>query len=69
MLMQAIVRTDWTLEEIHDIYNQPLLELVHRAASVHRQFNDTGEVQVCTAFDQNRRLFRRLRLLSAGSPL
>ena len=42
------LRTDWTLEEIHDIYNQPLLELVHRAATVHRQYNDTGEVQVCT---------------------
>ena len=42
------LRNDWTIEEIHDIYNQPLLELVHRAATVHRQYNDTGEVQVCT---------------------
>ena len=42
------LRNDWTIEEIHEIYNQPLLELVHRAATVHRQYNDTGEVQVCT---------------------
>ena len=42
------LRNDWTIEEVNDIYNQPLLELVHRAATVHRQYNDTGEVQVCT---------------------
>lgn len=42
------IRNDWTIEEINDIYNLPLLELVHRAATVHREYNDTGEVQVCT---------------------
>ena len=42
------LRNDWTIEEVNEIYNQPLLELVHRAATVHRQYNDTGEVQVCT---------------------
>ena len=26
----------------------PLLELIFRAATVHRQYNNTGEVQVCT---------------------
>ena len=36
------------LEEIRDIYESPLLELIYRAASVHRLHNDTGEVQVCT---------------------
>jgi biotin synthase len=46
--MNAGIRTDWTIEEIHTIYNQPLLELVHNAATVHRQYSDTGEVQVCT---------------------
>jgi biotin synthase len=43
-----MVRNDWTLEEIQEIYNTPLLELVYRAATVHRQHNETGEVQVCT---------------------
>src|SRR6476619_6073012 len=42
------LRNDWTIEEVNDIYNQPLLELVHRAATVHRQYEGTGEVQVCT---------------------
>jgi biotin synthase len=43
-----MVRNDWRLEEIQEIYNTPLLELIYRAATVHRQYNETGEVQVCT---------------------
>ncbi|MFI5194990.1 MAG: radical SAM protein, partial [Chitinophagales bacterium] len=43
-----MIRNNWTKEEIHDIYNLPMLELVYRAASVHRQYNNTAEVQVCT---------------------
>src|SRR6478752_2953976 len=42
------LRNDWTIQEIKDIYNTPLLELIFKAASVHRKSNDTGEVQVCT---------------------
>jgi biotin synthase len=42
------MRNDWTLAEIKDIYRSPLLDLVFRAAAVHRKYNDTGEVQVCT---------------------
>ena len=42
------IRNNWTLEEISDIYNSPVLELIYRAATVHRQFNDPQEVQVCT---------------------
>lgn len=42
------IRHDWTIDEIKDIYNTPLLELVYRAATIHRQYNETGEVQVCT---------------------
>jgi biotin synthase len=38
----------WTLEEIRTIYDSPLLELIFRAASVHRQYQNTAEVQVCT---------------------
>ncbi|HJU45546.1 MAG TPA: biotin synthase BioB [Chitinophagaceae bacterium] len=43
-----MIRNDWTKEEISEIYNTPLLELVYRAATVHREYQDTGEVQVCT---------------------
>jgi biotin synthase len=37
-----------TIDEIKEIYNMPLLELIYKAATVHREFQDTGEVQVCT---------------------
>ncbi|WP_295116830.1 biotin synthase BioB [uncultured Chitinophaga sp.] len=47
--MQAVqIRYDWTIEEINEIYNTPLLELIYRAASAHREYQDTAEVQVCT---------------------
>lgn len=46
--MQNDIRNDWVIEEIQDLYNEPLLELVYRAATVHRKYNDTAEVQVCT---------------------
>lgn len=45
--MQAI-KTDWTKNEISQIYHSPILELVFRAAQVHRQYHDPSEVQVCT---------------------
>lgn len=44
----ADIRTDWTKEEISDIYHTPLMELIYRAATVHREHQKTGEVQVCT---------------------
>lgn len=46
--MSNDIRHNWTKEEIYDIYNMPLLELVFRAAELHRKYNDTAEVQVCT---------------------
>lgn len=42
------IRNDWTREEIAEIYNQPVLELIYQAATVHREHHATGEVQVCT---------------------
>ena len=41
-----MLRNDWTTEEINAIYHTPLLELVFRAAQVHREHNRYGEVQV-----------------------
>ena len=46
--MSVTVRNNWSIEEINDIYHTPLLDLIFRAATIHRQFKDTGEVQVCT---------------------
>lgn len=36
MEKEQLVRHDWTKEELLAIYNQPLMGLVYRAASVHR---------------------------------
>lgn len=43
-----MIRNDWTKEEINAIYNTPVLDLIYRAATVHRQHHDPQEVQVCT---------------------
>lgn len=42
------IRNNWTREEIADIYNSSMMELIYRAATVHREFHDPNEVQVCT---------------------
>ena len=44
--MTADIRHDWTLEALRELHGTPLLELVFRAASVHRQFHDPAEMQV-----------------------
>jgi biotin synthase len=41
------IRHDWSRDEIRAIHDQPLLELVYRAAAVHRRHHDPREVQVC----------------------
>ncbi len=45
--MNDSVRHDWTRAEIRAIHDSPLLDLVFRAASVHRQHHDAREMQVC----------------------
>jgi biotin synthase len=42
------IRNNWTREEIAEIFNSPILELIHRAGVVHHEFHDAQEVQVCT---------------------
>ncbi len=41
-------RNNWTREEILEIYNQPLMDLLYKAASVHRENHDPNTVQVST---------------------
>ncbi|MEO0732343.1 MAG: biotin synthase BioB [Bacteroidota bacterium] len=36
----------WTLDELRKLYASPLMDLVFRAAGVHRQFHDPNEVQM-----------------------
>ncbi|MXV50178.1 biotin synthase BioB [Pedobacter sp. HMF7647] len=40
------IRTNWTKEEISEIYYGPLLDLIYRAATVHRENADYSEVQI-----------------------
>lgn len=42
------IRNDWTREEIAEIFHSPILDLIHKAGTVHRQYHAAGEVQVCT---------------------
>jgi biotin synthase len=42
----ATIRSDWTLEEVREIFELPLMELVRRAGDVHQRFHDPAEVQI-----------------------
>ncbi|KAF5834305.1 hypothetical protein DUNSADRAFT_9048 [Dunaliella salina] len=44
----GVIRTDWTREEIAEVYHTPILDLVYNAAAVHRMYNDPQMVQRCT---------------------
>jgi biotin synthase len=48
MNTKVMIKNNWTREEIAEIYNSPVLELIYKAATVHREMNDPSEVQVCT---------------------
>ncbi|MEO6113547.1 MAG: biotin synthase BioB [Sphingomicrobium sp.] len=43
-----MTRTNWTRDEIRDLFGLPFTELVFRAAEVHRAHHAAGEVQLCT---------------------
>src|SRR6201995_3579554 len=44
----AIVRHDWTREEVRALFALPFTELVFRAAEVHRAYFDPTEMQIST---------------------
>src|ERR1700757_4509873 len=41
------MRTDWTRQEVAAIYQQPLLDLLLQAQTLHRDFHPANEVQMC----------------------
>ncbi len=41
-------RHNWTKEEVLDIYNLPMMELLYKAATIHREYHDPNTVQVST---------------------
>ncbi len=42
------VRRDWQRQEVADLFAMPLLDLVYRAATIHRQHFDPNEIQLST---------------------
>ena len=42
------IKHNWTEDEILTIYNQPMMDLLYQAATVHRQYHDPNVVQVST---------------------
>ena len=42
------IRTDWTREEIAELFDLPFTELLFRAASIHRENHPPEQVQLCT---------------------
>lgn len=41
------LRHDWAVAEVAAIYRLPLMDLVYRAATVHRAHHEPGRIQVC----------------------
>jgi biotin synthase len=46
-LAASELRSDWSVEEIADIYAAPLPDLLFRAQSIHRRYHRPNEVQGC----------------------
>lgn len=48
MKSTTTLRHNWTATEVNQLYHQPLLSLVHQAASLHREWHPADEVQLST---------------------
>src|SRR5712672_3043842 len=44
----AIIRHDWTMGEVTELFAQPFADLIHRAQTIHRTHFDANEVQMST---------------------
>ncbi len=42
------IRHDWTKGELRAIHDSPLLDLIYRAAALHRTYHAANQVQVCS---------------------
>ena len=60
-----LIRTDWTQDEVKDLFEKSYLDLVFQAASVHRHFHDPADIQKCTLVSIKPAHARRLFLLLA----
>lgn len=48
MNQSTLLRHDWTREEVITLLDMPLMELLHQAATLHRQHFNPNEVQIST---------------------
>ena len=46
--VRSLMKNDWTLEDVGELYRRPLFDLIYEAAGVHRRHHEAGEVQLCT---------------------
>ena len=44
----AVIRNDWTRDEVEALFQMPLMDLVFRAQTIHRAFHDPNSVQLST---------------------
>ena len=42
------IRTDWTRDQIADLFDLPFTELLFQAATVHREYHPPEQIQLCT---------------------
>ena len=47
-MQEVKVTSEWSREEVAEIYRRPLLALIQQAAAIHQRFHKPGEVQACT---------------------
>jgi len=43
-----MIRTDWSVKEVRQIHDLPLLELLFKAQEIHQRYHPTSEVQLCS---------------------
>jgi hypothetical protein len=65
----SAIRHDWSKLEIQQIYDSPLLDLVFRAASVHRLFHDPAKLQLCTLMNIKSTSFHAFLLHIKSKPV
>lgn len=46
--MKEYIRSDWKIEELHDLHALPLMELISKANYLHALYHKPGEIQLCT---------------------
>ncbi|MEE8220073.1 MAG: radical SAM protein, partial [bacterium] len=46
--MEKAIRYDWTTDEVLEILDAPLLDLVHRAQTVHREHHPANAIQLAS---------------------